>query len=91
MIKAVVVGPIWATKRIDAFPAGALLEVEEIGTGRHFVTLDQLGAGAGEVVLIACGAGVSQHLSGRAPVDALVVGVIDETTTRSPERPAPAN
>lgn len=83
MITAMVLGPIWATKRIDDLPGGALLELEEIGTGRRLVALDQLGSGPGDTVLVTVGAGVAGHFPGRAPLDALVVGVVDETTGSS--------
>lgn len=81
MIKATVHGPIWATKRIENLPGGALLEVEEHGTGRRLVALDQLGSGPGDVVLVTLGSGVAAHFTGKAPLDALVVGVVDESTT----------
>lgn len=87
MIRATVIGPLWATKRIDMFPAGALLEVQEVGSDRRLVALDQLGAGPGELVLVALGSAVSHHLAGNAPIDALVVGVIDEL----PSTPAEPN
>ena len=80
MIAATVIGPIWATKRLENLPAGALLELEEQGTGRRLVALDQLGSGPGDVVLVTLGAGVAGHFIGRAPIDALVVGVVDEST-----------
>lgn len=88
MIKATVLGPLWATKRADGFPAGALLELREVGTDRHLVALDQLGAGPGEVVLVALGSGVSRHFPGKAPVDALIVGVVDELPTQAAQSPA---
>ena len=87
MIRATVLGPLWATKRIDHLPAGALLEVEEVGTKKRLVALDQLGAGPGEEVLIALGSAVSQHLAGNTPVDAMVVGVVDELPSKPAEQP----
>lgn len=83
MIKATVIGPLWATKRLEGLPAGALLELIEIGTERRLIALDQLGSGPGEVVLVALGSGVSQHFPGKAPVDALIVGVVDELPTQT--------
>ncbi len=83
MIKATVIGPLWATKRIEGLPAGALLELSEVGTERRLIALDQLGSGPGEVVLVALGSGVSQHFPGKAPVDALIVGVVDELPTQA--------
>lgn len=78
MIKATVIGSVWATKRIEGIPAGALLEVAEAGTNRRLIALDQLGSGPGETVLIAEGSSAARRLPGDPPIDALVVGVVDE-------------
>lgn len=78
MKRAVVVGSVWATKRLQDFPAGALLELEVVDDGDHLVALDVLGSGIGEEVLVATGSAVANHLPGNTPVDALVIGVIDE-------------
>jgi ethanolamine utilization protein EutN len=77
MIKATVLGPVWATKRIDGFPAGALLEVRRDDTAQEYVALDHLGSGPGDHVLVALGSAVALHLPGNTPADALIVGVID--------------
>ncbi len=79
MIKATVLGPVWATKRIEGFPAGALLEVRRDDTAQQYVALDQLGSGPGDHVLVALGSAVAHHLPGDTPADALIVGVIDQT------------
>jgi ethanolamine utilization protein EutN len=86
MIKATVIGPVWATKRIDGFPAGALLEVEQEGTGHRLVALDHLGAGPGDNVLVTVGSAVTRHLPGEPPLDALIVGVLDDLTPRASEQ-----
>lgn len=91
MIRAKVIGPVWATKRAEHFPAGALLEIQELSTDRRIIALDQLGAGPGETVLVTMGSGVSRHLAGRAPVDALVVGVIDELSPTIAEPGSPGS
>ena len=79
MLKATVIGPVWATKRIDGMPPGALLEVEAEHTGDRYVAVDQLGSGPGDLVIVALGSAVAHHLSGASPVDALVVGLVDDT------------
>lgn len=77
MIEAKVICPVWATKRLDQFPAGALVRVSDINTGGQLVAVDRIGVGPGEVVLVARGAGVSKYFKGGAPVDAMIVGVLD--------------
>lgn len=82
MIIATVIGPVWSTKRVEGMPPGALLEVEEKHTSHRLVALDQLGSGPGDDVLVALGSAVSRHLSGGPPLDALIVGVLDERAPR---------
>lgn len=89
MLKARVTGPVWATKRLDGVPAGALLEVVCLDGTKH-VALDSLGSGPGDLVLIAIGSAASRHLPGNPPIDALVVGVVDEEISDTPGSPASA-
>lgn len=77
MIVATVLGPIWATKRLDGLPSGALLEIRELDTGNRLVALDTLGSGAGDQVLVAQGSVVASHLPGHPPIDAMIVGLVD--------------
>jgi ethanolamine utilization protein EutN len=90
MLQAIVVGNIWSTKRIDGMPAGAMLEVEVTGSGERLVAFDVLGTGQGERVLVAQGSVAAGWLPGRPPVDALIIGAIDEPATPAttpPKRP----
>lgn len=45
MLKATVVGNVWATKRVEGLPNGAFLEVEVDGGGHTLVAFDVLGSG----------------------------------------------
>jgi ethanolamine utilization protein EutN len=85
MLQAVVVGNVWSTKRIDGLPSGAFLEVEVTGSGERLVAFDVLGSGQGERVLVAQGSVAAGWLPDRPPVDALIIGAIDE-----PSAPPPA-
>jgi ethanolamine utilization protein EutN len=78
MLQGTVVGNVWSTKRIDGLPNGAFLEVEVAGAGDRLVAFDVLGSGPGERVLIAQGSVASGWLPDRPPVDALIIGSIDE-------------
>lgn len=78
MVKGRVIGRLWSTKRIGALPQGALLDVE-LDNGSHLVAFDPLGCGDGELVLVTQGsvaAGFFETV--KAPVDALIIGSIDE-------------
>ena len=50
-----VIGKVWATKRLDELPGGALLEVEMEEDGERLIAYDALGAGDGERVLVTQG------------------------------------
>jgi ethanolamine utilization protein EutN len=90
MLQAVVVGNVWSTKRIDGLPSGAFLEVEVTGAGERLVAFDVLGSGQGERVLVAQGSVAAGWLPGRPPVDALIIGSIDEPAAPSAATPAGA-
>ncbi len=79
MIKGRVVGRVWSTRRIGSLPQGALLEVE-LENGSRLVAFDPLGCGSGETVLITQGSVAAAFFEKvKAPVDALIIGSIDET------------
>lgn len=79
MLKATVVGNVWATKRVQGLPNGAFLEVEVDGGPTRLVAFDVLGSGVGERVLVATGSVAAAYFPDpHPPVDALVIGSIDE-------------
>ncbi len=80
MIRGRVIGHVWSTKRVDSLPQGALLEVE-MESGARLIAFDPLGCGGGEEVLITQGSVAAGYFEGvKVPVDALIIGSIDETT-----------
>lgn len=82
MKTGIVVGKVWATKRVAELPGGALLEIafeEEDEMGERVVAFDPLGAGVGERVLITEGSVARAWFKdGNNVVDALVIGILDE-------------
>ena len=81
MKTGIVIGKVWATKRLGELPAGALLEiaVEEDGQGERLSVYDPWGAGAGARVLVTTGSVARGWFKdGKAVVDALVIGILDE-------------
>ena len=79
MLKATVIGNVWATKRVEGLPHGAFLEVEVDGGSSRLVAFDVLGSGVGERVLVATGSVAAAYFPDpHPPVDALVIGSIDE-------------
>ena len=85
MKTGIVVGQVWATKRLDELPGGALLEIAletEEGLGVRIVAFDSLGAGNGERVLVTQGSVAKGWFKdGKAVVDALVIGILDQPRT----------
>jgi len=91
MLTAKVTGNVWSTRRLAEIPNGAFLEVEAEGTGQRFVAFDVLGSGVGERVLIAQGSVAAAWFPGKPPpVDALIIGSIDEQAGGTPEAGGPA-
>jgi len=85
MLTAKVTGNVWSTRRLAEIPNGAFLEVEVEGTGQRFVAFDVLGSGVGERVLIAQGSVAAAWFPGKAPpLDALIIGSIDEPAGGAP-------
>lgn len=79
MIQGKVTGRVWSSKHIETLPGGALLRVTVEGGGT-LVAFDPLGCAMGETVLITQGSVAAAYFTKiKAPVDALIVGSIDDT------------
>jgi ethanolamine utilization protein EutN len=84
MISATVTGRVWSSRRIDGIPGGAFLEVEVDGSGSRLIAFDVLGTGIGEHVLVTQGSVAASWFTGTPPpVDALIIGSIDDDTTET--------
>lgn len=91
MLTATVIGNVWSTRRLAEIPNGAFLEVEAEATGLRLIAFDVLGSGVGERVLVAQGSVAAAWFDGRPPpIDALIIGSIDEPSGSSPGQQAPA-
>jgi microcompartment protein CcmK/EutM len=84
MLIARVVGSAVSTAKDESLTGKKLLlvrEADETGkaTGAVFVAVDGVGAGTGELVLVARGSAArhSSSTSADQPVDALVMGILD--------------
>lgn len=69
-----VTGRIWATKRHELLPPGALVRLQMDG-GESLIALDGLGVGIGDEALVIQGTVAAQYCG--SPVDAVVVGIVD--------------
>ncbi len=90
MFVAKVTGSVVSTQKVDSLVGYKLLVVEPYRlepktrkslatTGRTFVAVDTLGAGAGDYVLLTQGSSARLTEETRElPVDAVVVGIVDQ-------------
>lgn len=83
MIVGKVVGSIVATRKNDKLVGSKFLIVESydrMGDGnKRFVAIDNVGAGIGEVVLVATGSAARIGCKMEdAPVDAAIIGIVDD-------------
>ncbi len=80
MIVGKVVGNVVATRKHDQLVGYKLLMIKNTNDENIFVAADNLGAGIEDYVLVSRG-GVVQNAVVNAPIDALVVGIIDKEPT----------
>jgi ethanolamine utilization protein EutN len=86
MLRATVIGSVWATRRLESLPSGALLEVRS-DDGATLIAFDVLGTGVGERVLVATGSVASGYFGeDHPPLDALIIGSLDEPANEEEEQ-----
>lgn len=84
MLMGRVVGEVWATNKLSSIEGLKLLVVQSIdleqqATQGHVVAADAVGAGPGELVLVAQGSSARQsQVTTDRPIDAVVMAIIDE-------------
>ncbi|ADG80937.1 ethanolamine utilization protein EutN/carboxysome structural protein Ccml [Thermincola ferriacetica] len=81
MIIGKVVNSIWSTRKLDCLNGLKLMVVKTLDKppGRYIVAADFVGAGIGERVLVTQGGSARRaHGLDNTPVDAIIVGIIDE-------------
>jgi len=77
MLRATITGSVWATRRLEAIPRGAFLEVQT-DDGVTLIAFDVLGSGIGERVLVTTGSVASAWFGDEhPPIDALIIGSLD--------------
>jgi microcompartment protein CcmK/EutM len=89
MFIAKVTGSLVATQKVDSMRGQKLLIVEPfrldpethtklVTTGRSFITVDTLGAGVGELVLITQGSSARfTPETKELPIDTVIIGIVD--------------
>ena len=91
MIICKVIGNVWATRKEETLSGEKLMVVQRIdlsgkGSDEVFVAVDCVGAGTGDQVLVTTGCSARKALRNEnAPVDASIVGIIDEVKAQKEE------
>lgn len=93
MLVARLVGHVWSTRKYETLEGYKLMLVEVITgskEGQRLVAVDTISAGIGDRVLVACGSAAWRFLEQERsiegiPVDAVIVGIIDEDCSISEE------
>ena len=75
-----VTGSVISTRKNEKLLGCKFMIVEPVPSGESFVAADNIGAGVGERVLVVRGSGARVACSVDMPVDAAIVGIIDEGT-----------
>lgn len=80
MILGKIVGNVVATQKLKSIVGLKLLLVQPLyGDERAvFVAADMVGAGLGEIVMVTSGEPAQNSLEKAPPVDALIVGIVDD-------------
>ncbi|GIM29791.1 ethanolamine utilization protein EutN [Clostridium polyendosporum] len=83
MIIGRVVSNVVSSRKYDSLQGLKLLVVEPYYGEKkdYFIAADVIGAGVGELVLITQGEATKYALDRKAPVDSIVVGIIDNEPT----------
>lgn len=75
MKEGTVIGAVWATKKVPGLTGQSFLRVQT--DAGALIAADLVGAGTGDRVLVALG-GAARTEEHRLPVDAAIVGILDE-------------
>ena len=83
MLTAKLTGHIWSTRKAESLNGLKLMQAEIIGggsdSGKRIIVVDIISAGIGDRVIITTGSSARRMLGNdNVPVDAVVVGIIDE-------------
>ena len=79
-----VIGTVWSTKKDENLVGAKFLIVREVSLDlkekeRFVVAVDSVGAGEGEVVLVASGSSSRMtNFTKDKPVDAVIMGIVDK-------------
>ena len=82
MKKGIIVGTVVSTRKQDSLVGSKFMEVQIYQNGKatdeFLIAVDSVGAGIGETVLVTAGSSARVVFANpNAPVDAVIVGIVD--------------
>ena len=84
MIAGKVVGSVISTRKCENLVGNKFMIVDVLDhmqtSGKQLIAIDKIGAGIGEYVLVAQGSAARIGGMSDAPIDAAIVGIIDDGT-----------
>jgi len=84
LILGKVIGTVWSTRKDEKLVGSKFLIVKQLEldykiTNHFVVAVDSVGAGVGEVVLVATGSSARQtSITHNKPVDAVIMAIVDK-------------
>jgi microcompartment protein CcmK/EutM len=84
MILGKVIGTVWSTKKDENLVGSKLLIIRQLDLdlkekNNFLIAVDSVGAGEGEVVLVASGSSARQTtITKNKPVDAVIMAIVDK-------------
>ena len=84
MILGKVIGTVWSTKKDENLIGSKLLIVKQLDLdfkekSNFLIAVDSVGAGEGEIVLVASGSSARQTvITKNKPVDAVIMAIVDK-------------
>lgn len=84
MILGKIIGTVWATRKDENLVGAKFLIVRQLNldyteTSSFVVAMDSVGAGVGEVVLVATGSSARQTtITKNRPIDAVIMAIVDK-------------
>lgn len=82
MIIGTVIGSVISTRKCDKLLGNKFMVVEPLASmgdpAKKLIAIDNIGAGVGELVMVATGSAARIGGNENAPIDAAIVGIIDQ-------------
>ncbi|GJQ62324.1 MAG: ethanolamine utilization protein EutN [Melioribacteraceae bacterium] len=84
MLLGKVIGTVWSTKKDENLVGAKFLIVKELELNyedkdNYVIAVDSVGAGVGEVVLVAQGSSARQtNFTNKKPIDSVIMAIVDK-------------